>query len=76
MLLNFHPSFALIDSGCFIMYVPYNTAIKDTDGNIQEAGINQDYCNSKLKVTDDMGTLTVCDAPGGMARIINGGAVA
>ena len=57
------------------MYVPYGQPIKDTSGNIQQNGIDQNYCETNLKVNDDIGNLTVCDAPGGMARIINGGAV-
>ena len=64
-----------MDSGCFIIYVPYGKPIKDTSGNVQQNGINQDYCEKKLKVSDNIGTLTVCDAPDGMARIINGGAI-
>ena len=50
------------------MYVPYGTAIKDTDSNVQHHGIDQDYCLSSLKDADNLGTLTICDAPGGMAR--------
>ncbi|KAF6222022.1 hypothetical protein HO133_001990 [Letharia lupina] len=68
-------NFAWIDSGVFIMYVPYGVAIKDTNGNVQQQGIDQDYCQSSLKDTDNLGTLTICDAPGGMARIFNAGVI-
>ena len=67
-------NFALVDSGNFIMYVPYNTPLKDVNGNMID-GIDQNYCETQLKIQDDIGNLTVCDAPGGMARIINGGAI-
>lgn len=57
-----------------IFFVPYNTQVKDTNGNIIP-GIDQNYCQTQLKVKDNMGTLTICDAPGGMARIVNTGAI-
>lgn len=57
------------------MYVPYGVAIKDTKGNVQQQGISQDYCQNSLKHTDNLGTLTICDAPGGMARIFNAGTI-
>lgn len=57
------------------MYVPYGVAIKDTNGNVQQQGIDQDYCQNSLKDTDNLGTLTICDAPGGMARIFNAGVI-
>ena len=75
VLANFDRSFAWVDSGVFTMYVPYGVAIKDTKGNIQQQGIYQDYCQNSLKDTDDLRTLTICDAPGGMARIFNAGTV-
>ena len=57
------------------MYVPYGVAIKDTGGNVQQQGIDQGYCLNSLKDTDNLGTLTICDAPGGMARIFNAGVI-
>lgn len=55
------------------MYVPYNVPIMDTSGNVQQQGIDQDFCSNNLKYTDNLGTLTICDAPGGMATIFNAG---
>jgi len=68
-------SFAWVDSGAFIMYVPYGKAIKDANGNVPSGGIDQDYCQNNLNDKGAIGTLTVCDAPGGMTRIFNTGAV-
>lgn len=34
-------NFAWIDSGCFIVYVPYGTAVKGLDGNVIEGGVDQ-----------------------------------
>ena len=66
-------NFAFKDSGCFIIYVPYGVAVKDVNGDLLENGINQTYCKTKLQNKDHLGNLTICDAPGGMARIINAG---
>lgn len=67
-------SFAWIDSGVFIMYVPYGTSIKDPNGNIISR-IDQPWCESNLKDESYLGTLMICDAPGGMARIYNAGTI-
>ena len=64
-------NFAWVDSGVFIMYVPYGRDVMGTDGNLITGGITADYCNNKLKSEDGVGTLTVCDAPNGMARLYN-----
>ena len=56
------------------MYVPYGESIKDTNGNVQPQGIDQNYCETQLK-DPSIGTLTICDAPGGMARIFNAGTI-
>ena len=66
-------NFAWTDSGVFIMYVPYGRDVKGPDGNMITGGINEDYCNNQLDIKEDIGTLTICDAPGGMARIFNAG---
>ena len=68
-------NFALTDSGCFVIYVPYGVAVKDANGNMMEDGIDANYCQTKMSNNDQMGILTVCDAPGGMARIVNTGAI-
>ena len=36
-------------------------------------GIDEDWCNANLKDKKNLGTLTICNAPGGMARIFNAG---
>ncbi|CAF9943558.1 MAG: hypothetical protein ALECFALPRED_000655 [Alectoria fallacina] len=64
-----------VDSGVFIMYVPYGVAVKDAGGNVQQQGIDQGYCLNSLKDSDNLGTLTICDAPRGMARIFNAGVI-
>ena len=66
-------NFAFKDSGCFIIYVPYGVAVMGVDGKMMEDGVNQTYCETKLQSTDHLGNLTICDAPGGMARIFNAG---
>ena len=66
-------NFALVDSNNFIMYVPYGVPVMGSDGNMVQAGINEDYCKNQLKHSNNQGTLLVCDAPGGMARIFNAG---
>lgn len=68
-------NFAFQDSGCFIIYVPYGVAVFDVNGNMFEDGIDQAYCETKLQNKDQLGILTVCDAPGGMARIVNAAGV-
>ena len=68
-------SFAWIDSGCFTMFVPYGVSVKGLDGNVIEGGINQQWCQSQLKNNDHLGVLTICDAPNGMARLVNGDAL-
>lgn len=56
------------------MYVPYGKPIADVKGNVQEAGIDASFCQNELSDKDNIGTLTICDAPGpGMARIFNAG---
>ncbi len=57
------------------MYVPYGVTIKDANGHVQQQGIDQGYCQNNLKDADNLGTLTICDAPGGMARIFNAGTI-
>lgn len=57
------------------MYVPYGVAVKDAGGNVQQQGIDQGYCLNSLKDSDNLGTLTICDAPRGMARIFNAGVI-
>jgi len=64
-------NFALIDSGCFIVFVPYGTSVKGLDGNTIQGGVDENWCKTNLKNKDHLGTLTLCDAGGGMARIIN-----
>ncbi|KAL6718665.1 hypothetical protein ACLMJK_002899 [Lecanora helva] len=66
-------NFALKDSGNFIMYVPYGVPVMGTNGKTIKEGINEQYCHDNLKNTDEMGTITICDASGGMARIFNAG---
>ena len=36
-------NFAWIDSGCFVMYVPYGRSVKGLDGNVIEGGIDQHW---------------------------------
>ena len=36
-------NFAWIDSGCFIIYVPYGRSIKGTDGKVIEGGIDEHW---------------------------------
>ena len=67
-------NYALVDSSNFIIYVPYGTPVMDASGNMIQGGINQDYCENKLHDESNLGTILVCDAPGGMARIFNAGA--
>lgn len=56
------------------MYVPYGKPIADVKGNVQEAGVDASFCQNELSDNDNIGTLTICDAPGpGMARIFNAG---
>ena len=66
-------NFALIDSHNFIMYVPYGRPVMGPDGNMIQGGIDQNYCQTKLQDSSHTGTILVCDAPGGMARVFNGG---
>ena len=66
-------NFALKDSGDFIMFVPYGVPVKGINGKTIEQGIDEQYCREQLKDTDEMGSITVCDAPGGMARVFNAG---
>lgn len=63
-------NYAWNDSQAFIIYVPYNTPIKDSDGHLQQAGIDKDWCESNQQSNDDAKILTICDAPGpGMAHL-------
>ena len=63
-------NYAWNDSQAFIIYVPYNTPIKDAKGNMNQAGVNQDWCEQNLLKNDDDKILTICDAPGpGMAHL-------
>ena len=90
-------NFAWIDSGCFVMYVPYGRSVMGLDGKVIEGGINETWlvhrlpqslsflfssslpltrkasyrCQTQLNKTDHLGILTICDAPNGMARVIN-----
>lgn len=66
-------NFAWVDSGVFIIYVPYGRPIKGTNGKMISGGIDENWCNTNLKNKKDLGTLTICNAPGGMARIFNAG---
>ncbi|KAL6721375.1 hypothetical protein ACLMJK_000478 [Lecanora helva] len=69
-------NFAWIDSGVFIMYVPYGKPIADVNGKAQTGGIDASFCQNSLKDKTNLGSLTICDAPGpGMARIFNAGTV-
>jgi len=36
-------NFAWIDSGCFIIYVPYGRSVKGTDGNVIEGGVDEHW---------------------------------
>ena len=63
-------NYAWNDSQAFIVYVPYNTPIKDSNGNMQQGGVNQTWCESNLQSNNDEKILTICDAPGpGMAHL-------
>ena len=63
-------NYAWNDSNAFIMYVPYNTPIKNADGKMDS--IDEDYCTSNLQKSDDDKILTICNAPGpGMARLFS-----
>ena len=66
-------NFAWVDSGVFIIYVPYGRPVKGTDGKMISGGIDENWCNASLKDKENLGTLTICNAPGGMARIFNAG---
>ena len=66
-------NFAWVDSGVFIIYVPYGRPVKDTDGKMISDGIDEHWCNESLKYKENLGKLTICNAPGGMARIFNAG---
>ncbi|MDI1490734.1 MAG: hypothetical protein OHK93_001938 [Ramalina farinacea] len=66
-------NFALKDSGNFIMFVPYGVPIKSTKGKMIKQGIDEQFCREKLRDTDEMDSITICDAPGGMARVFNAG---
>ena len=69
-------NFAWIDSGVFIIYVPYGKPIADVKGNVQNGGIDATFCQNSLSDKTNIGSLTICDAPGpGMARIYNAGTV-
>lgn len=57
-------------------YVPYGKPIADTKGDVQTGGVDATFCQKSLSDTPNLGTLTICDAPGpGMARIYNAGTV-
>ncbi|MCJ1454957.1 hypothetical protein MMC28_005310 [Mycoblastus sanguinarius] len=62
-----------IGSGVFIIYVPYGRPVKDVSGDLLSAGISEIYCNNNLKDKTNIGTLIICNAPIGMARIFNAG---
>lgn len=63
-------NYAWNDSKAFIMYVPYNTPIKNKDGKMDS--IDESYCTSNLQKNDDEKILTICNAPGpGMARLFS-----
>ena len=66
-------NFAWVDSGVFIIYVPYGRPVKGTDGKMISGGIDENWCNANLKDKENLGKLTICNAPGGMARIFNAG---
>lgn len=63
-------NFGWVDSGCFVVYVPYGRDVKGPDGKMITGGINEDYCNNDLK-NKNAGVLIVCNAPGGMAYLMN-----
>lgn len=63
-------NYAWNDSQAFIIYVPYNTPIKDEKGNMKQGGVDQDWCEQNLLRNNDDKILTICDAPGpGMAHL-------
>ena len=66
-------NFAWVDSGVFIIYVPYGRPVKGTNGKMISGGIDENWCNANLKDKKNLGKLTICNAPGGMARIFNAG---
>ena len=66
-------NFAWVDSGVFIIYVPYGRPVKGTNGKMISGGIDENWCNANLQDKKNLGTLTICNAPGGMARIFNAG---
>ncbi|KAG8525655.1 uncharacterized protein KY384_000415 [Bacidia gigantensis] len=64
-------NFAWVDSGVFIIYVPYGRDIKGPDGKIIP-NFSADYCKNTLQGKDYVGKLINCDAPGpGMAALHN-----
>lgn len=65
-------NYALVDSGNFIQYVPYNTPIHDKNGYLLPNGIDKAWCESNVN-DGNKGSLLICDAPGGMAKIFNAG---
>lgn len=66
-------NFAWVDSGVFIIYVPYGRPVKGINGKMISGGIDENWCNENLKDKKNLGKLTICNAPGGMARIFNAG---
>ena len=66
-------NFAWTDSACFIVYVPYGQSVKLPDGSLRSEGIDEDYCKNELKMKEDIGNLTICEAIGGMARLYMAG---
>ena len=66
-------NYAWVDSGVFVIYVPYGRPVKGTDGKMIAGGIDENWCQTQLKDKSSLGTLTNCNVPGGMARIFNAG---
>ncbi len=55
------------------MYVPYGMEVKDSNCNLHTKGLGPDDCVRNVGMRDGYSSSIVCDVPGGMAQISNGG---
>ena len=58
-------NFAWIDSGCFIIYVPYGRSIKDTNGNVMEGGIDEHWLVTSHQIPSYLLSLLILRIPPG-----------
>ncbi|MCJ1272566.1 hypothetical protein MMC21_000352 [Puttea exsequens] len=61
-------NYAWNDSNAFIIFVPYDVQVADTNGKMRT--VDETYCRT-LQTSDQEKVLTVCDGMDGMARIFN-----